>query len=147
MATNQLRSRYGSAKDMLHTLFVCISGVADQLQTNFASDLRSILKTVFKIVNTTALVPTGEEDGDPCVADAPRVADCPLCSSPAEAAGLRRAAGTRRLPEWVPDSTCSQCSACRSPFTLLRRRHHCRSCGKGSRCGPDPASPPVPRGC
>lgn len=39
-------------------------------------------------------------------------------------------AGTRRLPEWVPDSTCSQCSACRSPFTLLRRRHHCRSCGK-----------------
>lgn len=46
-------------------------------------------------------------------------------------------AGTRRLPEWVPDSTCSQCSACRSPFTLLRRRHHCRSCGKvgGGRAG------------
>ncbi|NXF89996.1 LST2 protein, partial [Eubucco bourcierii] len=46
----ELRSRYSSTKDMLHTLFVSISGVADQLQTNFASDLRSILKTVFKIV-------------------------------------------------------------------------------------------------
>ncbi|XP_063204843.1 lateral signaling target protein 2 homolog isoform X3 [Chroicocephalus ridibundus] len=131
----ELRSRYSSTKDMLHTLFVCISGVADQLQTNFASDLRSILKTVFKIVASQAEPleePSGsqEEDGDPCAADAPRVADCPLCPSPAEAAGLRRAAAPRRLPEWVPDSTCSQCSACRSPFTLLRRRHHCRSCGK-----------------
>ncbi|XP_059681568.1 lateral signaling target protein 2 homolog [Gavia stellata] len=139
---SDLRSRYSSTKDMLHTLFVCISGVADQLQTNFASDLRSILKTVFKIVASQAepleeLGASQEEDGDPCVADAPRVADCPLCSSPAEAAGLRRA-GTRCLPEWVPDSTCSQCSACRSPFTLLRRRHHCRSCGKifCARCSP-----------
>ncbi|XP_074739649.1 lateral signaling target protein 2 homolog isoform X2 [Strix uralensis] len=142
---SELRSRYGSAKDMLHTLFVCISGVADQLQTNFASDLRSILKTVFKIVASQAEPSeepsaSREEDGDPCVADAPRVADCPLCSSPEEATGLRRA-GTRRLPEWVPDSTCSQCSACRSPFTLLRRRHHCRSCGKifCARCSPHTA--------
>lgn len=52
-------------------------------------------------------------------------------------------AGSRHLPEWVPDSTCSQCSACRSPFTLLRRRHHCRSCGKVGRgwdgaCGVPP---------
>lgn len=30
------------------------AGVADQLQTNFASDLRSILKTVFKIVASQA---------------------------------------------------------------------------------------------
>ncbi|XP_063204842.1 lateral signaling target protein 2 homolog isoform X2 [Chroicocephalus ridibundus] len=144
----ELRSRYSSTKDMLHTLFVCISGVADQLQTNFASDLRSILKTVFKIVASQAEPleePSGsqEEDGDPCAADAPRVADCPLCPSPAEAAGLRRAA-PRRLPEWVPDSTCSQCSACRSPFTLLRRRHHCRSCGKifCARCSPHTAALP-----
>ncbi|NXI31668.1 LST2 protein, partial [Zosterops hypoxanthus] len=50
----ELRSRYSSTKDMLHTLFVCISGVADQLQTNFASDMRSILKTVFKIVCSQA---------------------------------------------------------------------------------------------
>uniref|UniRef100_A0A663F5J3 FYVE-type domain-containing protein n=1 Tax=Aquila chrysaetos chrysaetos TaxID=223781 RepID=A0A663F5J3_AQUCH len=132
----ELRSRYSSTKDMLHTLFVCISGVADQLQTNFASDLRSILKTVFKIVASQA-----ESSEEPT--DAPRVADCPLCSSPTEAAGLRRA-GACRLPEWVPDSTCSQCSACRSPFTLLRRRHHCRSCGKifCARCSPHAAALP-----
>ncbi|KAM6251254.1 lateral signaling target protein 2 homolog [Porphyrio hochstetteri] len=146
---SELRSRYSSTKDMLHTLFVCISGVADQLQTNFASDLRSILKTVFKIVASQAepleeMSASQEEDSDPCVADAPRVPDCPLCSSSAEAAGLQRAGGAPRLPEWVPDSTCSQCSACRSPFTLLRRRHHCRSCGKifCARCSPHAAALP-----
>ncbi|XP_053935943.1 lateral signaling target protein 2 homolog isoform X2 [Cuculus canorus] len=134
-----LRSRYSSTKDMLHTLFVCISGVADQLQTNFASDLRSILKTVFKIVASQSEPleepsASQEEDGGPRAADAPLVASCPLCT---EAAGLRRA-GAYRVPEWVPDSTCSQCSACHSPFTLLRRRHHCRSCGKifCARCSP-----------
>ncbi|NXB42535.1 LST2 protein, partial [Leucopsar rothschildi] len=57
----ELRSRYSSTKDMLHTLFVDTltphppgAGVADQLQTNFASDMRSILKTVFKIVCSQA---------------------------------------------------------------------------------------------
>ncbi|KAM9373300.1 lateral signaling target protein 2 homolog [Phaethornis superciliosus] len=138
----ELRSCYSSTKDMLHTLFVCISGVADQLQTNFASDLRSILKTVFKIVASQAkpseeMGASQEEDRDPCAVDSSHVADCPLCSSSVDAVGLRRA-GACRLPEWVPDSRCSQCSACRSPFTLLRRRHHCRSCGKifCARCSP-----------
>lgn len=36
-----------SSEDLVHRLFVCIAGVADQLQTNFASDLRNILKCVF----------------------------------------------------------------------------------------------------
>ncbi|XP_066053548.1 lateral signaling target protein 2 homolog [Chamaea fasciata] len=141
---SELRSRYSSTKDMLHTLFVCISGVADQLQTNFASDMRSILKTVFKIVCSQAepaeeQSDSKEKDSDSCVTDAPRVADCPLCSSPAEAAW--RSGCARHLPEWVPDSTCSQCSACHLPFTLLRRRHHCRSCGKifCARCSPNTA--------
>ncbi|NWW84263.1 LST2 protein, partial [Rhynochetos jubatus] len=52
--SSELRSRYSSTKGMLHALLVCISRVADQLQTNFASDLRSILKTVFKIVASQA---------------------------------------------------------------------------------------------
>ena len=46
---NQIRGRFKSSEDLIHRLFVCISGVADQLQTNFASDLRAILKAVFLI--------------------------------------------------------------------------------------------------
>lgn len=38
----------------MHRLFVCIAGVADQLQTNFASDLRQILRSVF-LINTTPI--------------------------------------------------------------------------------------------
>lgn len=31
---------------------ICDAGVADQLQTNYASDLRSILKTLFEVMAT-----------------------------------------------------------------------------------------------
>lgn len=31
---------------------------------------------------------------------------------------------------WVPDADCEQCTACGAPFTLVRRRHHCRNCGR-----------------
>ncbi|MEQ2204479.1 hypothetical protein XENOCAPTIV_013692 [Xenoophorus captivus] len=34
------------------SLFLCDAGVADQLQTNYASDLRSILKTLFEVMAT-----------------------------------------------------------------------------------------------
>lgn len=40
-------SFFRSTENLLHRLFVCIAGVADQLQTNFASDLRQILRSVF----------------------------------------------------------------------------------------------------
>lgn len=43
----------------MHRLFVCIAGVADQLQTNFASDLRNILKCVF-LMNSSPL--SGDEE-------------------------------------------------------------------------------------
>lgn len=33
-------------------------------------------------------------------------------------------------PDWVPDEACSFCTACKAPFTVIRRKHHCRSCGK-----------------
>ncbi|GBO99030.1 Lateral signaling target protein 2 homolog [Eumeta japonica] len=36
-----------NTENLLHRLFVCIAGVADQLQTNFAFDLRQILRSVF----------------------------------------------------------------------------------------------------
>lgn len=43
------KSKFKSTENLLHRLFVCIAGVADQLQTNFASDLRQILRAVFLI--------------------------------------------------------------------------------------------------
>ena len=30
---------------------------------------------------------------------------------------------------WMPDSICKQCYSCEAPFTLIRRKHHCRLCG------------------
>lgn len=40
---------FSSVEDLLHRLYIAISGVADQLQTNHAKDLRIILKDVFTI--------------------------------------------------------------------------------------------------
>ena len=31
---------------------------------------------------------------------------------------------------WMPDKLCKQCYACDLPFTVFRRRHHCRLCGQ-----------------
>ncbi|XP_065372444.1 lateral signaling target protein 2 homolog [Calliphora vicina] len=41
------RTKFKHTENLLHRLFVCIAGVADQLQTNFAFDLRQILRSVF----------------------------------------------------------------------------------------------------
>lgn len=46
------RMKFKNTENLLHRLFVCIAGVADQLQTNFASDLRQILRSVF-LMNTS----------------------------------------------------------------------------------------------
>lgn len=33
-------------------------------------------------------------------------------------------------PAWKEDSECSTCYRCRTEFSTLRRRHHCRACGQ-----------------
>uniref|UniRef100_A0A8C9SW35 FYVE-type domain-containing protein n=1 Tax=Scleropages formosus TaxID=113540 RepID=A0A8C9SW35_SCLFO len=112
-----------SSSDMIHRLFVCISGVADQLQTNFASDMRAILKCVFEVI-------VSRDD---------------LESDSADDLKEQNEVGLKtHLPFWVPDSACSHCTACKVPFTVLRRRHHCRSCGKifCARCSPNVAALP-----
>ncbi|XP_044136734.1 lateral signaling target protein 2 homolog [Bufo gargarizans] len=123
---SDVRSRYRSDGDMLHRLFVCIAGVADQLQTNFASDLRVILKTVFETTSSRQQVDTQRSSGN-----AFHLPDCSACQREREVGEA-----TIEPPEWVPDSASTQCMSCYAPFTLLRRRHHCRSCGKifCSRC-------------
>jgi len=33
-------------------------------------------------------------------------------------------------PPWQPDNTCNQCGKCSINFSLFKRKHHCRACGK-----------------
>ncbi|KHN75482.1 Lateral signaling target protein 2 -like protein [Toxocara canis] len=121
-----LRARFRSSADLVHRLFVCIAGVADQLQTNYPSDVRKVLKMVlqpnevvpvYEVPGQTASQPVNEEETGVEVQEA-----LPLPSF----VGVR----------WVPDSDCEQCTACATAFTLVRRRHHCRNCGRifCSRC-------------
>ncbi|XP_038601145.1 lateral signaling target protein 2 homolog isoform X2 [Tachyglossus aculeatus] len=130
----KIRSRFHSSNDLIHRLFVCISGVADQLQTNYASDLRSILKTLFEVMATKPET----EDKDKLKKVNPNLRsatleDCALCqetTSSSELAAKARNGDFEDPPEWVPDEACSYCTACKAPFTVIRRKHHCRSCGK-----------------
>ncbi|CAH2059435.1 unnamed protein product, partial [Iphiclides podalirius] len=68
-ARQQARGKFKSSEDLIHRLFVCIAGVADQLQTNFAADLRNILKSVF-LMNQTPDAPdspTDQPDESPAI--------------------------------------------------------------------------------
>lgn len=33
-------------------------------------------------------------------------------------------------PTWVPDENANNCMKCGMKFTVVKRRHHCRACGK-----------------
>ncbi|KAM3180870.1 hypothetical protein ACTXT7_015454, partial [Hymenolepis weldensis] len=37
---------------------------------------------------------------------------------------------TSRAAEWVKDEQATMCALCYRRFTHVRRRHHCRACGK-----------------
>nr|XP_012592865.1 lateral signaling target protein 2 homolog isoform X4 [Microcebus murinus] len=145
----KIRSRFHGSHDLIHRLFVCISGVADQLQTNYASDLRSILKTLFEVMATKP--ETDDKEKLRKVTQTLRSAaleDCALCQetlSSSELAAKTRDGDFEDPPEWVPDEACGFCTACKAPFTVIRRKHHCRSCGKifCSRCSSHSA--PLPR--
>ncbi|RWS17471.1 hypothetical protein B4U79_09026 [Dinothrombium tinctorium] len=41
-------------KQLLHKIFLIIAGIADQLQTNYASDLRTILRNVFTLYSSNS---------------------------------------------------------------------------------------------
>ncbi|NXG21458.1 LST2 protein, partial [Grallaria varia] len=145
----KIRSRFHGSNDLIHRLFVCISGVADQLQTNYASDLRSILKTLFEVMATKP--ETEDKEKQKKVNHGLRNAaleDCALCQesiTSSELAAKARDGDFEDPPDWVPDEVCSYCTACKAPFTVIRRKHHCRSCGKifCSRCSSHSA--PLPR--
>ncbi|XP_040917101.1 lateral signaling target protein 2 homolog isoform X2 [Toxotes jaculatrix] len=147
-ARNKIRSRFHSSSDLIHRLFVCISGVADQLQTNYASDLRSILKTLFEVMATKCEEGDNDKQKKGPVLRSAVLEDCALCQetiSSSELAAKAREGQFEDPPDWVPDEACNSCIACKAPFTVIRRKHHCRSCGKifCSRCSSHSA--PLPR--
>ncbi|XP_030642607.1 lateral signaling target protein 2 homolog isoform X1 [Chanos chanos] len=147
-AHKKIRSRFHSSSDLIHRLFVCISGVADQLQTNYASDLRSILKTLFEVMATKSEQGDNEKQKKAPGLGSAVLEDCALCQetiSSSELAAKAREGQFEDPPEWVPDEACNSCIACKAPFTVIRRKHHCRSCGKifCSRCSSHSA--PLPR--
>ncbi|XP_026164466.1 lateral signaling target protein 2 homolog isoform X2 [Mastacembelus armatus] len=147
-ARSRIRSRFHSSSDLIHRLFVCISGVADQLQTNYASDLRSILKTLFEVMATKCEQGDNDKQKKGPVLRSAVLEDCALCQETISSSELAAKAQDGQFedpPDWVPDEACNSCIACKAPFTVIRRKHHCRSCGKifCSRCSSHSA--PLPR--
>nr|CAD7443668.1 unnamed protein product [Timema bartmani] len=150
---NEARSKFRSSDDLIHRLFVCIAGVADQLQTNFAGDLRNILKSVF-LINASCSAPS------PSTTPLPRELErspSPSDNDPARAVenaeealsvGWESPQSSSEIespPPWIPDDMAPRCMSCETVFTVVRRRHHCRNCGKVfcARCSSN--SVPLPR--
>nr|XP_018906612.1 PREDICTED: lateral signaling target protein 2 homolog isoform X1 [Bemisia tabaci] len=150
-----VRAKFRSSEDLIHRLFVCIAGVADQLQTNFAADLRNILKCVF-LMNASLMSETESIVEEPITNAEEHPGDLHRDSieDGEEALSWRDESnspnGRRRedleiAPAWVPDDLAPHCMACDASFTVVRRRHHCRNCGKVfcARCSSN--SVPLPR--
>ncbi|CAN7990507.1 unnamed protein product [Ixodes hexagonus] len=163
---NEARSRFKSSEDLIHRLFVCISGVADQLQTNFASEMRNILKCVFEMNSSVRQDSPSSAMEPESPTERSSMSETSLFSLPfldiveMEDSGVRLGSGRRSVdsaeeampddlsldlspgsgvtspPVWLPDELTDSCMDCSAHFTLLRRRHHCRKCGKifCSRC-------------
>ncbi|EQC41378.1 hypothetical protein, variant [Saprolegnia diclina VS20] len=47
----------------------------------------------------------------------------------ASAAPAKAAAATETAVPWVDDAEAPACHVCETPFSLVKRRHHCRTCG------------------
>ncbi|XP_064105704.1 lateral signaling target protein 2 homolog isoform X5 [Macrobrachium nipponense] len=180
-ATWRARARFSDSQDLIHRLFVCISGVADQLQTNYASDLRKILKCVFLINQSPPEEPpkseineepewsatspihsygdndntdnySGGNDSERLSVESAEDALVVIGSpehrhsgfSPRDGVELspssspldrgsdssRRRPRVQEPPAWIPDQDAPRCMSCGASFTMVRRRHHCRNCGK-----------------
>jgi hypothetical protein len=113
-------------EDLIQFLFKRISAVSDQLQTNFSQEFRKIMKAVMRPVSDMrAYEFPGQVSHTEAVEEETGV-------EVQESMPLRATVGVR----WVPDNDCLQCTSCGNAFTVFRRRHHCRNCGRlfCSRC-------------
>ncbi|XP_017780083.1 PREDICTED: lateral signaling target protein 2 homolog [Nicrophorus vespilloides] len=194
---NEVRAKFRSSADLIHRLYVCIAGVADQLQTNFASDLRNILKAVFlmnaspepvaapePVVQEASMeyrpveneVMENEYSVDPNILAQEALFDSNVYFQIDEEEGreveeqlagdMQQYASVREVvheieeelpqpttmeqtpqspPVWIPDVEAPKCMSCMANFTVVKRRHHCRHCGKVfcARCSAN--SVPLPK--
>ncbi len=89
-----------------------------------------------------ALAPAGATPGAAASTAAPTSAAAVLAPSDSGAPRLRL-----RREEWALDRNYPHCHLCKDAFTLLNRRHHCRSCGlvfcEPSTCHTRPRVTPV----
>ncbi|EDV22745.1 uncharacterized protein TRIADDRAFT_58631 [Trichoplax adhaerens] len=136
--------------DILHELFVKISSIADRLHHIHAEDIRSALQ---KSIKVNLLSKPSHSDGDmnQSVAEEKNELSTPLevlttnenSSSSNDGDKMHRTVNEVQHerpqelqndliqpPSWVPDSRCDACTFCEATFTVLRRKHHCRNCGK-----------------
>eukprot|EP00053_Salpingoeca_punica_P004384 m.48874 g.48874 ORF g.48874 m.48874 type:complete len:233 (-) comp12767_c0_seq1:223-921(-) len=62
------------------------------------------------------------------------------------AAELQKKGEKKEKPQWTPDKEAASCEDCGVGFTMVKRRHHCRRCGKCvcSNCAPKKNSRPIP---
>jgi len=51
----------------------------------------------------------------------------------------------KESPDWTPDNSSTCCEECFAKFTVFRRRHHCRKCGRlvCEKCAPKDNTKPI----
>ncbi|MEQ2182677.1 hypothetical protein GOODEAATRI_024693, partial [Goodea atripinnis] len=126
-ARNKIRSRFHSSSDLIHRLFVCISVLEDC----------ALCQETISSSELAAKAREGQFEGQQIHRLSHTEHSCHLiplplckCSASDSSAACFLFLLTPDPPDWVPDDACNSCIACKAPFTVIRRKHHCRSCGK-----------------
>ncbi|KAL1242219.1 Lateral signaling target protein [Trichinella spiralis] len=98
-----------TSNNIIHRLFVCIAGIADQWQSTYPSDLRTVLKMVFH--------PEEEEEENSSIYE--EVGRVATTGGNEEETGVDVAAEPKFGVPWVPDEECDGCSMCEMKFSFI----------------------------
>nr|CDS18908.1 zinc finger FYVE domain containing protein 9 [Echinococcus granulosus] len=101
---------------------------------NTALYLSSVVQSSTSTVGTTVEVPGAlpHENGDESAIAVSNERHRTSPSLPSTSSSVRPQSIPPSLnpPEWAADTSSTVCVACNSRFTMMRRRHHCRTCGR-----------------